>query len=574
MNGKIAVSVIVPVFNVERYLSRCIDSILNQTLKNIEIILIDDGSTDGSLSICKKYENENNNIKVLHQENMGLTAVRRNGLALAEGEYAIFVDSDDYISEEMCEEMYNYCKKNNYLLLISDYYLVKENSCTIEKGFHGDDFSIKKFYESISPGFVWNKMYHRSLFERMKVNINVNQAEDICMLLPLLSSLTDDEVGYIKIPFYFYVIREDSNSNSNLFTKNCCIDEYLLAIKYILNNHKPEYRNYVIYYCVQCIYWGINNPEKKEFKADYIEFLQKELAPYIVGNPLLVRFSEMGKDIVTPIIPANIYFVNYSESIDNIVIDEYVKKFKNYKIHVISDEFVVGDNCPKCVENALENGNVDFAKEFFAVRQIYENGGIFISSNVKLSKSLGEVRIHRAFVGYKNETEIGMDIWGSMKYDAFISKMYESYFEDSIYNDKAINLATRANIILQKFFKLKLKGKECFLMANQVKIYEADKFYMRINSKYISYLYDELDAIAEKQGKVVVDYETYQKMIDRMYSEFKNDYDHKNGYDELTKINELEQEVINYKSMYETVLNSTCWRITKPIRLILDFFKK
>ena len=114
MNYEIAVSVIVPVYNVEKYLSRCIDSILNQTLKNIEIILIDDGSIDESLSICREYEQHNDNIMVFHQENMGLTAVRRKGLSLAKGEYTIFVDSDDYILENTCEEMYTYCKENNY----------------------------------------------------------------------------------------------------------------------------------------------------------------------------------------------------------------------------------------------------------------------------------------------------------------------------------------------------------------------------------------------------------------------------------------------------------------------------
>lgn len=567
MNYEIAVSVIVPVYNVEKYLSRCIDSILNQTLKNIEIILIDDGSIDESLSICREYEQHNDNIMVFHQENMGLTAVRRKGLSLAKGEYTIFVDSDDYILENTCEEMYTYCKENNLKLLIADYFLIKDNDCKIIKGFLGNEFSIKNFYESISPGYVWNKMYHNSLFERMKVNINVNQAEDICMMLPLLSTLMDNEVGYVSKPFYFYSVRDDSNSNSKLFAQNGSIEEYLHAISYILKNHNIQYRNYIVYYCVQCMYWGITNPDKIEFKADYIDFLQKELSSYIIGNPLLIRFSKLGNDLVESIIPANIYFVNYSDDINTTLDEKFINKFKNYRIQIININNNVINEYPACVKKAIKNGNINFVKDFLAVKEIYLNGGIFVSSNMKVIKSFGEVRVNRAFVGYRNDDEIGMDIWGSIKNDTFITKLYDSYFEDSIFNEKEINLTIRSNIILQKYFKLILKGKECFLMTNQIKIYASDKLYIRRNSKYVSYYYNELDELAEKQGKVLLDYNVFQNIIEA------KDIKEKDS-DEFIRIDQLEKEVLTYKSMYETVLNSTCWKITKPIRLFFDFIRK
>ena len=202
-----------------------------------------------------------------------------------------------------------------------------------------------------------------------------------------------------------------------------------------------------------------------------------------------------------------------------------------------------------------------------AVKEIYLNGGIFVSSNMKVIKSFGEVRVNRAFVGYRNDDEIGMDIWGSIKNDTFITKLYDSYFEDSIFNEKEINLTIRSNIILQKYFKLILKGKECFLMTNQIKIYASDKLYIRRNSKYVSYYYNELDELAEKQGKVLLDYNVFQNIIEA------KDIKEKDS-DEFIRIDQLEKEVLTYKSMYETVLNSTCWKITKPIRLFFDFIRK
>ena len=311
----------------------------------------------------------------------------------------------------------------------------------------------------------------------------------------------------------------------------------------------------------------ITNPDKIEFKADYIDFLQKELSSYIIGNPLLIKFSKLGNDLVESIIPANIYFVNYSDDINTTLDEKFINKFKNYRIQIININNNVINEYPACVKKAIKNGNINFVKDFLAVKEIYLNGGIFVSSNMKVIKSFGEVRVNRAFVGYRNDDEIGMDIWGSIKNDTFITKLYDSYFEDSIFNEKEINLTIRSNIILQKYFKLILKGKECFLMTNQIKIYASDKLYIRRNSKYVSYYYNELDELAEKQGKVLLDYNVFQNIIEA------KDIKEKDS-DEFIRIDQLEKEVLTYKSMYETVLNSTCWKITKPIRLFFDFIRK
>ena len=91
------ISVIIPVYNVEKYLSRCIESVLNQTYRNLEIIIVDDGSTDDSLNICRRYEKKDKRIKVIHQDNGGLSSARNKGLMNSTGEYISFVDSDDWL---------------------------------------------------------------------------------------------------------------------------------------------------------------------------------------------------------------------------------------------------------------------------------------------------------------------------------------------------------------------------------------------------------------------------------------------------------------------------------------------
>ena len=105
------ISIIVPVYNVEPYLNKCLDSIVNQTYKKLEIILIDDGSTDNSGLICDEYASKDNRIIVVHQKNKGLSAARNVGLNIAKGDYIAFVDSDDFIEKDMYFTMYNVMNK-------------------------------------------------------------------------------------------------------------------------------------------------------------------------------------------------------------------------------------------------------------------------------------------------------------------------------------------------------------------------------------------------------------------------------------------------------------------------------
>ena len=117
------ISVIVPVYNAEKYLSRCIDSILNQTYKNFELILINDGSKDNSIEILRKYENIDDRIKVIDNSNNGVSKTRNIGVRLAEGEYIQFIDSDDFIDKNMFEYAINVMEQENADLVMTGFYL-------------------------------------------------------------------------------------------------------------------------------------------------------------------------------------------------------------------------------------------------------------------------------------------------------------------------------------------------------------------------------------------------------------------------------------------------------------------
>ena len=203
MNNDIKVSIVVPVYNVEAYLSRCIDSLLNQSMKELQIILVDDGSEDKSGEICDRYAYQYANIEVIHhQVNHGLTSARRTGLSVCVGKYIIFVDSDDWIHSDTCKKEYEYIERCKAKLLICDFNEVNGENVTQISGFNGEKLSLSEFYKSVSPGYVWNKMYHNSLIDLMKVDIDVSQAEDIAMLIPLISKLESDrDICYLPEAF-------------------------------------------------------------------------------------------------------------------------------------------------------------------------------------------------------------------------------------------------------------------------------------------------------------------------------------------------------------------------------------
>lgn len=222
----VQISIIVPVYNVEKYLKRCIDSILLQTFKDFEIILVDDGSTDKSGSICDEYSMIDNRIKVIHKENGGLSSARNIGINLAKGKYIAFVDSDDYINERMYEILYKFIEETKADIAICNYKKVNDN-ISFNKKINYDEINIKKFnniealeqiYLMNGPQFIiaCNKLYKREIFKNLKYpEGRIHEDEFIAHKLLYNSNL----VIYINEELYYYYIRENSIMNSNFSIK-------------------------------------------------------------------------------------------------------------------------------------------------------------------------------------------------------------------------------------------------------------------------------------------------------------------------------------------------------------------
>lgn len=165
----VKVSVIVPVYNVEQHIRKCLDSLVNQTLKDIEIIVVDDGSTDSSASIIKEYEEKYNILKYYKKENGGLSDARNYGLQYATGKYIAFLDSDDYADVNLYKKMYEKAKKDDSDLVECNFYWVynKKNKKDI-----GEKYSGKKQMLEKARVVAWNKLYRKEILDKTRNKIS------------------------------------------------------------------------------------------------------------------------------------------------------------------------------------------------------------------------------------------------------------------------------------------------------------------------------------------------------------------------------------------------------------------
>lgn len=170
------VSVIVPIFNVEKYLLKCVDSIRNQSYKNLEILLIDDGSTDNSGIIADQLSSSDERIKVVHKANGGLSSARNKGLDICTGEFLCFVDSDDYIKSTYVEELLNACNLNNSDMAMCFYFSVKDNEelFSLDEKYNNGSIEVLTKRQACmkylkTPYIVaWNKLYKRKVFDNIR----------------------------------------------------------------------------------------------------------------------------------------------------------------------------------------------------------------------------------------------------------------------------------------------------------------------------------------------------------------------------------------------------------------------
>jgi glycosyltransferase involved in cell wall biosynthesis len=249
MNHKI--SVIVPVYKVEQYLNRCVDSILNQTYINLEVILVDDGSKDRCPEICDDYAKKDSRIRVIHKENGGLSSARNEGLKCATGEVISLVDSDDYINSNMYTDLMKQMIDNDADIAMCGYKYVYDSGIDSRIRNHDVNAEIVLFdgrqsqfqafesYEKrVTFTVAWNKLYKKYLFEGITYpdgRIHEDEARTHALLYKA------NKIAFVDYPYYYYFQRKDSIVGQKVSKANLqLLDAYLDKLIFYRENNEKE----------------------------------------------------------------------------------------------------------------------------------------------------------------------------------------------------------------------------------------------------------------------------------------------------------------------------------------------
>jgi glycosyltransferase involved in cell wall biosynthesis len=214
------ISVIIPVYNTEQYLKRCLDSIKENTYQYLEIICINDGSTDNSLEILEQYQKDDSRFIIIDQKNSGVSKARNNGLEKATGDYIAFIDSDDWINPKYFEKLIRCAEENNAELVIC-HYREYEKFCKqkeIEDEIKISNIKAEQFFgQSVSSwmrAYVWGKLYSKEIIKEKKFATDLSVMEDNLFNIDVVAASLHGKITIIKQPLYYRINREESLSKS------------------------------------------------------------------------------------------------------------------------------------------------------------------------------------------------------------------------------------------------------------------------------------------------------------------------------------------------------------------------
>lgn len=292
------ISVIVPVYNAEQYLRECLESLVNQTLEDLEIICVNDGSTDSSPKILEEYASKDSRIKIFHQENQGVSAARNLGISKVQGEYLVFVDSDDWIELNALEILYKTIdKRKSDILLFSNYRYYGDSSVKrdtrlekLELLVNDKNINFNEYYDELikTPLLCCGKLYRTDFIHKNNIlfPIGIQCSED--GIFAITSFINAESISVCDVGFYYYRLNISQSLSKNgtisiLNTYNT--DRIYKDLIYSSNKleNKDEVYHAMLNYTFNSIIWHfniVNNFYSKKENIKYIKLLKKEYKPY------------------------------------------------------------------------------------------------------------------------------------------------------------------------------------------------------------------------------------------------------------------------------------------------------
>lgn len=577
MDREIKVSIILPVYQVENYLERAVDSVLAQTLQEKEIILVDDGSEDLSPAICDRYAQKYPElVRVIHKENEGLGMARNTGVQAAVGEYVAFVDSDDTVEPEMYETLYRKAKEADYDIVMCDVRIlyVEEGRSQVSSTYTGEPVDLADYLlHGNNITYSVNKLYRRAIWEENRYEKML--FEDIALIPALITRYP--HIGYVPQPFYQYYRRANTIST----TLQGPMVDIVKAYREFLDRSDLAYREEVVYNAAKQLYWNMLQ-SRVLFQADFIELLKEyeadfRLNPYIAKDGKVRKLLEF---LDKEVIPET--FICLPKQGEAAPGEGRFQDFPCARRIEVRGPGEFSDQLPENVRQAQAEGREDYVAEYVALRILYREGGIVLGPDSQPRLPLKKLRLNRVFFGFEDDEALTSDCFGALPGHYVVQALLDTYEQDTIFNRAFLPLKDRIRDLLTLHFGLRVNGRSQ-LLKKEVQVYlpsvlaydmqDGDNCCKRVNS-------------AVPEGYELVSDRVLKLWSDRLlenWNLYKRERSAKHpspakaappppaGALPDTVQREIDRRVQEVVDTYE---KSTSWRITRPLRALRDLFRR
>ncbi len=436
------VSIVVPVYNSGKYLRKCLDSLVNQTLKNIEIIAVDDGSTDDSISILKEYK-ENYPNKVIVQSIAhvhGAGAPRNVAIKIARADYVSFCDADDIMDLHSAELLYNRALEGDCDIVCAPAWHVTGRDKVLY-GVLREPISTEKLILS-GQIYLWSKLIHKRLLHIAgKIPENISY-EDLGYSLVVHSYAK--KIGYIDHPIYFYYKRYGSDSNNYIALRNL---DTIMAWDYAIKNCNSDYLEYVFGYVARHV--NVNLRKRWVFTDRIISHLKK-LWTELKDNEIIKNdeylYNRLERFATLPDAPMarNVFIGGFGGTLSDELIERIQKTafYDGCNLTILNEQ-----NCSiaenKFIKDAYDASEFDLVNGYFALKFIIEYGGIYLHKRIIIDAPFNYVRYCEAFFSLLDEKNYSQWVFGGMPQSVILKKVLDTFYDENQHGNPFYSLSNR-----------------------------------------------------------------------------------------------------------------------------------
>lgn len=574
---EIYVSIIISVYNTEKFLRKCLNSLVTQTLKEIEIIAVNNGSTDNSGEILNEYEkNYPEIVKIITlKKNTGDPAEPWNtGISIARGKYISIVDSDDWCNTSMFELLYNSGEKYKSDMVLCDHFEVygKNNSIRSKINQNAGEFSLKELmlYPHMAP---WGKIVRRSVYTKNNLKYKSQIHCDTGLNLIMYGLL--EKVSYVDEPLYYYNrINPNSETNTKKRMRQATIVD---TLDHILDHYNTEWEDEVVFDIIRFLYWFCFT--EYVFHQDiFIPFIKKH-EKEIRRNKYL-RANHEGLHIVLDyldkeMVPKRFVYSSFGKEtfsdLEKSCVESWEKYTNGYEFVLLNEKNCdIGRNSH--IKKLYDSGQFELVGAYYVLKELYERGGIALSTCMYMNGPIGELRMHKITVGYRALDKIGDEVIAAMPRNPLIRHMCEHILaldefeknETISRNDAETDIwnfedEKQKVSVISKYFQDYLVdlgyvlSNQNMILKNDIQLLACDRLYHEINhNNLFAKMYPQTYNLCEKPFIAL-----HEDAI-KSYTNY---------------INTLEAERQMYSGELARIMNSRSWRYLEPVRKFMRMIR-